>query len=288
MRKLKKIIKSFTQKLLIQYLKNIFRPSSYPYLTGDTLRKHSDQIHDETSKLDPGKIKKGDLVFVKTDFLIDYFENIHPKIKYRYYLLTHNSDFEITKEYKKYCDEKIIIWYAQNLNFEMNHSIQPIPIGLENKRFLKGGLISHYKGTNAIEKNKFVYSCFNESTHKDRIGINNLYQDNKLVTICKGTNHKRYIQNLSEFKFNLCPRGNGLDTHRIWESLMVKSVPILLKNKFSENFINLGLPFLLLDEWEELNAYNEEELDSIYKKLKPVFEKEYFNHLNYWTKQEFI
>jgi hypothetical protein len=48
-----------------------------------------------------------------------------------------------------------------------------------------------------------------------------------------------YIKELSSYKFSLCIRGNGLDTHRFWESLYLGVIPVLIDNpKFKmENFI---------------------------------------------------
>ena len=39
-----------------------------------------------------------------------------------------------------------------------------------------------------------------------------------------------YIKKLNDYKFVLCPRGKGTDTHRFWEILLVGSVPIVEKN----------------------------------------------------------
>lgn len=59
----------------------------------------------------------GHIVYVKTDWVDDFLENIHPKIFTRYILLTHNSDFSVgTKEHIKYLnDPKLLSWYGQNV-----------------------------------------------------------------------------------------------------------------------------------------------------------------------------
>jgi hypothetical protein len=63
------------------------------------------------------------------------------------------------------------------------------------------------------------------------------------------------IKLLQRYKFCVCPEGNGLDTHRLWEALFVKTVPILLRSKFSENIqMTTKLPMILLDSWEELDV----------------------------------
>src|SRR5690242_14767757 len=72
------------------------RSSSYPYISGDTFRANCDFIYDETSKkLNPKEVKRGSTIFVKTDYIEEFFEKIHPKIKAGYVLVTHNSDYPV-------------------------------------------------------------------------------------------------------------------------------------------------------------------------------------------------
>ncbi len=39
-----------------------------------------------------------------------------------------------------------------------------------------------------------------------------------------------HYSRLSEYKFWICPRGNGLDTHRAWEALYVGAVPVIKRS----------------------------------------------------------
>ena len=51
----------------------------------------------------------------------------------------------------------------------------------------------------------------------------------------------------------VCPRGNGLDTHRFWETLLVGAIPIVLSNDHSASMArSLALPHIALEEWGEL------------------------------------
>src|ERR1700733_3496244 len=53
------------------------RASSYPYISGDTLRAFADVIIDETTAtVSVDTIKKGDIIFVKTDYLGFFFSEI--------------------------------------------------------------------------------------------------------------------------------------------------------------------------------------------------------------------
>ena len=87
---------------------------------------------------------------------------------------------------------------------------------------------------------------------------------------------------MSTFKYNICPPGNGLDTHRFWESLMVNTIPIVVKTKFTSNLEKLGIPGLYIDKWSDLNNFNDEELTNFYKEMieKNNFKK--FLYYNFW------
>ena len=85
------------------------RLSSEPYISGDTFRKYSDFIFDETQRFDPEAVKKGDIIFLATGGEHDlkvFFTEFHPKIKYPYILITHNGDRDTPGEFKDYLEDK--------------------------------------------------------------------------------------------------------------------------------------------------------------------------------------
>jgi hypothetical protein len=49
----------------------------------------------------------------------------------------------------------------------------------------------------------------------------------------------------------LCPRGNGRDTLRVWESLYLGRLVVTLRGSTIEPLYD-GLPVLLLDDWAQL------------------------------------
>ena len=87
---------------------NIYRPSSAPFISGDTLRKKSRHLFDETKTLNPRKVNKNDIVFIKTELKDIYFKKYHSKIEAPYILICHNSDDNFDEESKLNSDEKII------------------------------------------------------------------------------------------------------------------------------------------------------------------------------------
>ena len=53
-----------------------------------------------------------------------------------------------------------------------------------------------------------------------------------------------------EFAFELSPRGNGIDCHRTWEALILKTIPIVLRSPLDP--IYEGLPVAIVDDWDEI------------------------------------
>ena len=77
-----------------------------------------------------------------------------------------------------------------------------------------------------------------------------------------------YEKKLNDSTFVLCPWGNGIDTHRIWESLYMGKIPI---TKYHHTFRNLDkLPILFVENYKQvdknllsdfINKYDRNEYD---------------------------
>ena len=279
--KIKKLFRLSYNFIFIHRFPKFMRFSSYPYLTGDTLRKFSDHIYDETKTFSPEKVAINDLVFVKSDMLDEYFNSVHKNINSQYRLLTHNSDENIDSKYISFKDDKIQIWYAQNLLLSGDKFFRPMPIGLENRRYLNNGLLNHFKFKQTIVKNSYILCSF-DNKNIERTKIKEIARNKDLIKVEKFDNHKVYIKNLAHYKFNICPPGNGIDTHRIWESLLVGTVPIVKKNEFTTNLINNSVPLLELENWNDLLSYNKKQLDKIYLNLSSKIDMQKVTKVNHW------
>ena len=267
--------------ITLERFPNLFRPSSKPYLSGDTLRNFSDHIFDESKSIDPKNIKNKDIVFVNTDVIDIFFRTIFQEIKNDFILITHNSDVNIESSHLEMIDSRVIHWFAQNLNIENKEKVSLIPIGLENLRRLKHGRRKWFSDPNK-EKTKFILSSFNEFTnYKKRGEINSTFRDNILIDVNKFEKVEDYFSNLQDYRFIICPEGNGLDTHRIWEGILVNTFPILKISNFTQILQNEGIPAIYIEKWEEINDFNEKDLNKIYQDLLKINTKEYIL-FNYW------
>ena len=288
------VIQKIKEKVLFKvnffykkYLGKYNRKDSYPFVSGDSFRKKCNHIFDEIKKCDPTKINNNDFVFVKSDLLKDFFNDVHPRIKNKYNLISHNSDEAINGTYGRYLDDKILNWYAQNVEEKFDPRVKIIPIGLENRWHLKNGRIKNFIdiSNNLPKKNILIHASFSKNTHKSRPEILNKIKLIENVTINEAKKNKDYLNVLASSYFNICPRGNGIDTHRIWESLIFETIPIVENNSFTAQLDSLGIPVLILESWDVLGEYSKEDLLEIYFKIKNKKNLKTFSELNYWEKK---
>jgi len=283
-------IKNKIKTLTIDRYPSLFRPSSNPYLSGDSLRKISDYIFDESTSFNPKKVQKNSIVFLKTDLIDIFFTFYHLHINEQYILITHNSDRSIGETDLKYLDNKIIHWFAAKLNAQSTGRITALSYGLENRRYLKNGRIGLYKkiikNTKNNQKHERVLCSFNPSTNPtQREPLLEIAKSKKnFIDIKNFSKSKDYLQTLSAYLFNLCPEGNDFESHRIWESLLFNCTPIVEKNNVNDNFYNMGVPLIMLDKWKDLESLEIKDLNSLNQHNKNK-NYETFSSLNFWIDQ---
>lgn len=282
---MKNTIKSIENKLKLYFFwvtlerfPNLFRPSSKPYISGDSFRNIADHIFDESKTLNPKKVKNNDIVFLSSNLIDIFFKYFHPKINAKYILITHNSDKNITQYEYNYLDENIIHWFAQNLEVEQNNRISLIPIGLENLRRLKFGRRLWFK--NRLIKNNDILFSFSINTNysKRNLAYETLI---KFLDFKFFDNTREYFTTLNKSRFVISPEGNGLDTHRIWEGLILNTLPIMINSSFSQNLKKLGVPGIYLKDWSELKKLNSEKLIELYNQ-EMLKDFDNLTNFNFW------
>ena len=108
----------------------------YPYIHGDLFRAYSDFVIDEgLQPIDPEKVKKGDIIFLRAEWLDFFFSKVHPLIKEKYILLTHNefNNVDLPGKWVCYLDEqKLAGWFGKSLGIPNHLKAFPLPLGIKN------------------------------------------------------------------------------------------------------------------------------------------------------------
>ena len=196
------------------------------------------------------------IVFCYGHRIDELCSNIY-KFKNPFVLISHNSDYNISYSpiiHRILDCKKLIMWFAQNVDYT-HEKIHFLPIGIANQMW-EHGKLTNFGNLKFKRKDRGVYMCFKETTNfEERSSC--LKVLNPAIDFLPYIEPHKNIQLLQRYKFCICPEGNGLDTHRLWEAFYVKTVPILLRSNFSENIMNTTkLPMILLNSWEELDVEN--------------------------------
>lgn len=256
-------------------------PSSEPFISGDTFRTLAKHVWDADSKFDPKLVEEGDIVFVGSELLDEFFEFVNLKIAHPYKLISHNGDKNIDKKYLKYLDKKIIRWYGQNVKIT-HPKLTPIPIGLENLDHYNHGVPTFLKTKIQPKFNRILYGFSVSTNPKVRVPVLSICKQLDCADEVLGRlNSKRYLSILSRYKFVVSPEGNGLDCHRTWEALYLGVVPIVQDNAAHRSFEDLGLPIWIVKDWNDLSGLSSRELEQKYEQLRDRFDSKVLS-FKYW------
>tara|TARA_B100000900_G_scaffold413094_1_gene436275 strand:+ start:941 stop:1978 length:1038 start_codon:yes stop_codon:yes gene_type:complete len=238
---------------------------------------------------------EGDLVFYRTTN-IELFENcvifantVNLKNLFFYLkrvkeyknlkLITHQTDIEINKKLFNSKPACISEWYSPNISYEHPNLI-PIPLGVANDYSIKN-LTSRFFITNKKNNKKTdkIYINFVTNTNeKKRLKLLNFFRNKSWASFDNpNLDLHIYKQKLESHKFVLCPPGNGIDTHRMWETLYLDSIPVVEKNISSKEYSNL--PIIYYENIEDVN------IDYLNKQCEElIFESEMLS-VEWWAKK---
>ena len=227
----------------------------------------------------PKEIMEAKSLFVYTYSLGMFLKRIYPLLSNKFILVTHNSDWEINSSVERYLNEgKIKRWYSQNVDFEHPKLIS-VPIGIANSQWEHGNLqlLSRIKNENH-QKTNLVYKNFDVRTSiARRLGVLEKTQN---IPLIRNRTQTEYWTDIASSKFNICPMGNGIDTHRMWESIYLDSIPIVqdcINNRQYQE-----LPILIVSDWSSITP------EFLEKKYEEINSKEY-NYskatLKYWKEE---
>ena len=104
---------------------------------------------------------------------------------------------------------------------------------------------------------------FNIKTYpKERQRVWDMFVGKTWVTNTSNLSMDHFYFDLARHKFVFSPRGNGLDCHRTWEALYLRTIPIVLRVEGMRYFEDL--PIYFVDDWSEIT---EESLNKFYQKM---------------------
>jgi hypothetical protein len=169
-------------------------------------------------------------------------------------LITHNSDQNVNDSPATnhiLNNKNLVRWYAQNVNYR-HPKLFFVPIGIANSMWPHGNL-SMFESV-VFDKPNEVYMNFEMATNHYKRYTCFVALSDKVEFLPK-MDPQSNLMRMAKYKYCVCPEGNGLDTHRLWEAYYMRVVPILLRSTHTEILREQsGLPMILLDSWDNFDV----------------------------------
>jgi hypothetical protein len=213
------------------------------------------------------------IIFCKTDYLKDEFKKL-AKLKNEVILISGNGDEGIGSSLTSIMPDNIRLWYCQN-NLTHHEKLVSLPIGLENtsvnKRKGHGVAWPHavekvrllnetFNNDESSAPSKFLYANFNTETNADhRNQVKEICIDNPFINWDEPSlNYPEFIKKVLDHQATICPAGNGIDTHRLYEVLYCKRIAVTFKIGDYPVYKELyeKLPVVVLDNVEDLKDHD--------------------------------
>lgn len=181
-----------------------------------------------------------------------------PPSKNQKIIISGHSDYGITEDLVEYYNPQI--WWAVNKQ-TLSSRVHALPLGITNDTHesslhpIYGNLDCMIQVMNEPKQSKnLVYLNFNQNTHPERKAVYDIFNSKDWITLGQIENtvegRTNFLRDIRNHTFVLCPRGNGIDTHRLWETLYMGSIPIVKKDIGYSDFSDL--PICFVDSWDQV------------------------------------
>ena len=246
---------NYLSRAAIKYRTCYYRnKTNEPYLSGDTFKHQADL---QISRLPLSEVQRRNLsqarvIFCKSEFLQVFLQEYKSEVMAKV-ILSGNSDFEFHNS-ELNLPKSVKACFLQNSFISDGKRIFTLPIGLENIRL----------GTNGIPRlfdldidweskvNRLLIGPFG-LTHDDRKNLRELATE-EMASVDFGVKRlapKSLAKVNSSYRKIAAVRGNGVDTHRLWEILYLGSIPVVKSDSWSLSLKELNLPLEYVDDWSK-------------------------------------
>jgi hypothetical protein len=202
-----------------------------------------------------GPFRAGDVVFCKIDEVLRFFERLRLTRK-RIVLVTGEGDLPCDEFRQRFLPANVVHWFAMNVT-SAHPRVTAIPLGLGPQGDIVTAGNEEIAGALAsgVVRDKWLYVNFRPDSnlgvrksifeHYQRLSLDGAPWITFQVPEPRGS-QGRFADELGRHRFVLCPPGNGVDTHRMWETLAAGGIPVVAKSIAMEPF--RSLPILYVDD----------------------------------------
>lgn len=230
--------------------------------------------------------KAGDVVFCKIDEVTRFFESLRLTRK-KIILVTGEGDLPSDAFRQSFLPSNVVQWFATNVTHP-HPRVTALPLGLgspESSTTLTASEIDAARNS-GIARNGWLYVNFRPDTNpRERqapyVHFREISSSCDWLTfdqpLDRGCN-ERFLEALVSHRFVLCPPGNGVDTHRMWEALLAGSIPVVKRSTAMEPFRKL--PILFVDDFRDVTL---ELLEKAYNQIRESAHPDVMTTESYWA-----
>jgi len=187
----------------------------------------------------PDRVRDGDVIFVKTDLLDAFTKTQLPALRAKNLtLVIGHSDCRLGPEAisRINASPNVTRWLAMHMRVSQRCAKGAgIPIGLAepDRPYGDQDLVATYAELAASESataprrvDRVLFPPVGIS-HPVRTVVLRQSRANPLVDVqTEKMEYETYLRSLLGHRWVLCPRGNGVDVHRVWEALLLRCIPV--------------------------------------------------------------
>ncbi|MBV8480104.1 MAG: hypothetical protein JOY72_07340 [Actinobacteria bacterium] len=186
--------------------------------------------------------------FCRTDYLEYFFSKHEPGEDY--ILFSHNSDRAIDASLQRFLwRRRLRAWFATDVEI-VHPKLFAIPQGIANPRWAHGDgeAIARVQSLE-LERTILFDASYDVATWPP---AREYCREQTGVPPGPRREFEEFLRDLASSYFCIAPRGKGIDTHRVWEALYLRTVPIVTRSVLSDQ--HPDLPMIVLDDWSDFRS----------------------------------
>jgi hypothetical protein len=237
-----------------------WRRNSSPYISGDAFADLSDFVYNPPPWRNFNQvnlISDAQIIFCRSHELQELFDHHGHEINARV-IITGNSDFEF-HQVPRNIPKAVRVLFLQNSFISDNQFVFTIPIGIENYRLGVNGNPKLIRGSIPTNpKNNRVLFGPLSATHSIRAEVIREFalEDSSWDLNLQRLSPREYNVLASEYSMVAAVRGNGIDTHRLWETLYRSLIPIVSEDGWWKSLGDLFPEVITIATWSKSEIKN--------------------------------
>ncbi len=232
------------------------------------------------------EIKEGDLIWLQSHKVANFYHNILPAINTSFILVINDGDAAFPSSYRKLFDvdalindPRVICIFSQNADNISHKKIHGIPIGIDFHTLAHSQYCACFRESQqSTEEQERVLEQVLANLPPTHLRINKAFVDFHLSNrgVFDGESRQSIFNQIyptglidaaparmprhllwqikGQYAFSISPRGIGLDCHRTWEDLVLGCIVIVKTSPLDSLY--KGLPVVIIKDWSEITESN--------------------------------